>query len=178
MHRVPVALARVRTIISAYPLGRSQHRCRVDGLVGRDHHEGLAIGLTGRGQYVLGSEDVRLDSLGGEGLHQRNVLVRRRVIRHVRRGLVKDALHPCRVANVGDYNLHLAIAEHAGQLALQVEQARLIEVERDQLRCAEAKALAAELRSDRPRRPGDQHRVSFEVSFDQRRVDADRVATQ
>ena len=86
----------------AQTLGAAHDVRRVDSLVCRELDEPLHAVLSGGGQQVLGAKDVVLDGLGGADLHQRHMLVRRRVKDDGRLIGVEHLVQTCFIADGAD----------------------------------------------------------------------------
>lgn len=86
----------------AQTLGAAHDVRRVDSLVCRELDEPLHAVLGGGGQQVLGAKDVVLDGLGGADLHQRHMLVRRRVKDDGRLIGVEHLVQSCFIADGAD----------------------------------------------------------------------------
>ena len=160
-------------------LGAAHDAGGVDGLVGGQLHEPLHPVLAGAHQQVLGAQHVVLDRLGGADLHQRHMLVGRRVEHH--RGVVglKHLVQPLFVPDGADEHGHRDIAAVLLlQFHLQLVGAVLVDVKDEQLARVEAHHLPAQLRADGAAAARHQHRFAGEVAGDLLHVQRHLVAGQ
>ena len=160
-------------------LGAAHDAGGVDGLVGGQLHEPLHLVLAGAHQQVLGAQHVVLDRLGGADLHQRHMLVGRRVEHH--RGVVglKHLVQPLFVPDGADEHGHRDIAAILLlQFHLQLVGAVLVDVKDEQLAGLEPHDLPAQLRADGAAAARHQHRFAGEVAGDLLHVQRHLVAGQ
>ena len=156
----------------------SHHGLRVRGLVGRDEHEPLRpeldrhVGDDARAERVVAH---RLDRVR---LHQRDVLVRRRVEHDTRAVLVEDLAHLDDVLDVTHHGCRCSEPTVADELALDLEERRLGVVHEHELRGLEARDLAAQLGPDRASGARDEDDLVLEVVRDRGDVDVDRLAAE
>ena len=121
--------------------------------------------LGGGGQQVLGAKDVVLDGLGGADLHQRHMLMRRRVKDH--RGVVgfKHLVQPLFVPDGAHQHGHGDVpAILLLELHLELVGTVLIDIKDEQLARVEFHHLAAELTADGTAAARDQHGLAREVA--------------
>ena len=85
-----------------YPLGRAHHVCRVGGLVSRNQDEELDTVPLRRLRDCSSSGDVVFDGFARVGLHQGNVLMRRRVKDDFGTMLREHRVHSARVCDVAN----------------------------------------------------------------------------
>ena len=122
--------------------------------------------------------DVVADRLERVRLHQRHVLVRRRVEDDARPVALEDLCQLRPVADVGedgDAGRELPLVH---ELALDLEERRLALVERISRAGFARRDLAAELRADRAAGARDQHGLALEIRRDRLEVDLDRLAAE
>ena len=123
--KAPTASARAasRTIISAIRLVAPMTLVGCHGLVGRDQHEALDARRRARVRRASRVPTTLLaDRLGRMRLHQRHVLVRRRV-EHDRRAMRReDPIEPAAVPDVGDHRGHVDGREGLAQCALRMSK--------------------------------------------------------
>ena len=111
-------------------------------------------------------------------LHQRHVLVRRRVEDDVGPVALEDLAQPAAVAHVGEHRDAGAEAALVDELALDVEERALGLVDHHDPRRLGARELAAELGADRAAGAGDEHGLVLDVRGDRFDVDLDRLAAE
>src|SRR3954468_14301890 len=129
------------------PLRPPHPRRRLAGLVGRDEHDPRDARLARHARHQARRERVVAHRLDRVELHQRDVLVRRRVEDDRRSVLGEDLAHPLAL---------LAVSEHRGEhgrmdvavvleLALDAEEVLLGVVDQDEPPRCDARDLAAQL---------------------------------
>ena len=127
------------------PLGHAHDGHGVHGLVGRNQHEPLHLPFLRGASHDLGSEHVVLDRLERMLLHQRHVLVRRRVVHDFRRVRVQDFFHLPPVEDVADDWDDSQVLVPTAQLQLGEVEAALGPVEQDERLGLERGELARQL---------------------------------
>ena len=160
-------------------LGGAHHVGGVDRLVRGQLHVLLHAVFVRAERHVQRAAHVVLHGLGGAVLHQRHVLVRRRVEHHVRPILREHRLQPLPVADGADQ--HLGVQRAAVLLAQLVEQlvgVVLVDVEYDQPLRGEARDLAAQLGADGAAAARHQHRAVGQVAADRVHVQLHLVAAE
>ena len=156
----------------------AHHRLRVHGLVGRDEHEPLRAELDRDVRDGTRAEGVVAHGLERVRLHQRHVLVRRRVEDDCGPVLVEDLAHLHLVAGVGEHRGGRVEDALVDELALDLEQPGLGVVDEHEPRRADARDLAAELGADRAAGARDEHDLAGQVAGDRVEVDLDRLAPE
>ena len=130
-------------------LGRAHDIGGIDRLIGGDHHKALHLIFFGKVHHVERAEDIVLDRLGRRNLHQRNMLMRRRVEHDLRMIFGKDAVHFRVVAHRRDQGNEIqAVAVLDIQLLLDVVGVILIDIHDDDLFGAVLSDLAHQLGAD------------------------------
>ena len=114
----------------------------------------------------------------GVRLHERDVLVRRRVEHRVRGETLEHVLHALTIADVGDHRHASDIRGEADQLVVGVEDGVFAVPEHDDAGGLEAGELAAEFTADRAARPGHQDRLAGGQFAHLRHVGDDRLPPQ
>ena len=135
-------------------LGRAEHRDRLDGLVGGDHHDGAGARLDRRVGDVHGAEHVGLDALGPVLLEIGHVLQRRGVEDHVGAKVAHHLAHALAVAHIGDHAVDLRVARQEGRVFENMMQRRFGAFEDQQIAGAERRPRGCRFpsRSSRRRR--------------------------
>ena len=159
-------------------LAAAHHVRRVDGLVGRDHHEALDAVADGVVGHHAGAVDVRPHRLAGVLLHQRHVLVGRRVEDDLGAPLAEDVVDPVGAPHVADDRDEVEVGEALLELQPEVVGGRLGVVQADQPADGETGQLAANLAADAPGGAGHQDGLVAEQGADLVEVDPDLVAAQ
>src|SRR5437773_4201733 len=111
-------------------------------------------------------------------LHQRHVLVRRRVIHDLRRVRVQHLFHLSRVENIADDRHDLELLVPTPKLQLGEVEAALGPVEQDERLRLESGELARQLRSDRAGRPRDENTPAVDLPVDLIEVQTDLLTTE
>lgn len=151
---------------------------RVDGLVRRDHDHLLDVVFDTLVRHVTRAGDVGQYGFAGVLLHQRHVLVGCRVEDHLRTVGAEGEVQTRDHANVADYGDELQIGEAILQLEADVVHRRLGVVEQHEFLDSERRQLAAQLRTDGPRRARNQDRLAAEVDDDLVHRDLDLFTSQ
>ena len=151
---------------------------RVHSLIRGDQDEALHAGV-GRGTGGLeGTHDVVLDRFVRAHLHERYVLVRRRMEDHVRLILLHHAADTVRVPAGADQGHEVQLRVLHEELLLDAVRVVLVDVEDDELLRLVARDLAAELRADRSATAGDEDGLPLDHAEDFFVVDLDRFPTE
>ena len=130
-------------------LGCAHHVRRVDGLIRRELHEALHAVRAGGFKQIARAEHVVFDGLGRAELHQRHMLVRRRVENDLRVIQVKDLVEAMLVANRADQRDNRAILAIAlAQIVHQLIRAVFVNLKDNQQLRLEPHDLAADFRTD------------------------------
>ena len=162
-----------------HALGRAHHVGRVDRLVGGNHDEALRPALTRHPRRMQGTQHVGTQGLDlVEFLHQRHVLVGRRMENYRRFVRLGDRLQPGRLAHVGRVVNALHLRMRRAKLLLQLVDRVFGHIHADQARNTKAGNLPAQLRADGTTSAGDEHglaRYHFRKTLD---VKLHWVATQ
>ena len=161
-----------QTLAGAHDVGR------VDRFVGRNQHKALAAVDHRRVCGFIGAEDVVLDRFARAVLHQRHVLVRRRVIDDLRVIGLEHLEHPAAVTYRTDQYHEVQIAVPVPELLLDVVCAVFVDVEENQLLRLVRGNLPAELAADRSAAAGNQDRLAVNERKDLAEIFADRIAAQ
>ena len=159
-------------------LGRAHDVGGIDRLVRGDQHESLAAVHHGRVGRLEGADGVVLDGLAGAVLHQRYMLVGRRVIDHLGTVGLEHVEHPAAVPNGADEGLQVQVGILLPQLQLDGVGVVFVDVEYDQLLRIVRRDLSAELRADGPAAAGHQDRLAVDEFKDIRHVRPDGLAAQ
>ena len=162
----------------AQPLGRAHDVGGIDGLVRRDQHEPLAAVHHGRVGGLVGADGVVLDGLAGAVLHQRHVLVGRRVVDDLGTVLVKHLEYPPTVAHRPDQRLQVQLRVLLPKLQLYVIGVVFVDIEYDQLPGMVRRDLTAQLGADGPAAAGDHHHLVVDELKDLVHVGPDGLAAQ
>jgi hypothetical protein len=154
------------------PLGRTHDARRVHRLVGRDQDE--AFGAAGQGGVGdrLGAEEVVGHRVRGVVLHQRHVLVRRRVEDGVGPEARQQASGLLGVDHVVEEGLALDVREAGAELAVDLEQRVLGSLHEEDLRRVERGADADDLRADGSAGAGHEDLLAGDGPGDDAPVDA------
>lgn len=148
-------------------LGAAHDAGGVDRLIGGQLHQPLHPMLAGAGEQIFGAEHVVFDRLGRADLHQRHMLMRRRMEHH--RGMVglKHFIQPLFIPDRADQHCYRHIpAILLLQLHLQVIRAVLIHVKDQQPFRGKTHHLTAQLTADAAAAACDQHRFARQVAGD------------
>ena len=146
-------------------LGAAHDAGGVHGLIGGKLHKALYTVLAGADQQVFGAQHVVLYRLGRAYLHQRNVLVRRRMEHH--RGVVgiKNLVQALFIPDRADQHRDRDIAAVLLlQFHLQLVSAVFVDIKNQQLAGFEAHDLTAQLTADGAAASRYQHRFAGKVA--------------
>ena len=159
-------------------LGRAHDRGRSDRLVGGDEDEMRRAVLDRGVDDVARATDVVRHRFDDVLLHERHMLVRRRVEDGERVEPLEDAVDPGFIADIGDDRGDLQVGEPAPQFDLGLEDLILGVVEDDQELRLERGDLPAELQADAAAGASDHDRASVGEDAHLREVGIDRSAAQ
>ncbi len=162
----------------AHALGGAHDVGRVDGLVGRHQDKPLDAVRGVRDGGLVGAEDVVLDGLLRVVLHQRHMLVGRRVEDDVGAVAREGARELVLVAHASDHDREVDRRILPGHLLAEGVRVVLVDVKHDQVLRGEPGDLAREFGPDAPRAARNQHRAARQVLLGGRGVQVHRVATQ
>lgn len=161
-----------QTFCTAHDVGR------VDGLVRRDHNHLLDVIFDTLVRHVARAGNVGQNGFAGILLHQRHVFVGCCVEDHLRTIGAEDEIQTRNHAYVADYGNELQIGVAILQLEADVVHRRLGVVEQHEFLDSERRQLAAQLRTDGPRRARNQDRLAAEVGDDLVHRDLDLFTSQ
>ena len=159
-------------------LGATHHIGGIHGLVGGNHHHLLHPVLNTFVGDIVRAEDVHEHGLAGVLLHQRHMLVGRRVEDHLRMVLPECEIETLDLPDVTDDRHKLQFGEFLLQLQTDMVHRGLRIVEQNQLLNPEARKLATKLRTDGAGRPRHHHHLAPEVLYDGVHRDGNLVTTQ
>ena len=162
----------------AQALGRAHDVRGVDGLVRRDEDKALRAEAIRRLRDVVRAEDVILDRLKRRRLHERHVLMRRRVAHEIRPVTVKDLHDALTVAHGADEHDQIQLRMRAPQLHLDVVGVILVDIENDEPFRPLCRRLTAELAADAAAAARDEHGLAGDVGRDLIEVDLHRLAAK
>ena len=148
------------------PLGAAHDIGRIDGLVGGDHHHALHAVFDTLVGHVARTGHVDQHRFARVLLHERHMLVGRRVEHHLRMVGAEDVVQPRRDADIADDGHEMEVGVLVLELETQVVQGSFGVVEENQPADPELHQLAAQFRTDRPGRTGHQHDLVLEVGDD------------
>ena len=161
----------------AQALGAAHDVRRVDSLVCRELDEPLHAVLGGGGQQVLGAKDVVLDGLGGADLHQRHMLVRRRVKDDGRMIGVEHIVQTCFIADGADEGDNRSFGTVlVFQFGFQLIGAVLVDVKNQQTAGLVAHDLTAKLAANGAAAARDENDLVMQVLGNLGIVQLDLVA--
>jgi hypothetical protein len=141
-----------------HALGRAHHVGRVDRLVGGNHDEALRPALTRHPRRMQGTQHVGAQGLDlVEFLHQRHVLVGRRMENYRRFVRLRNRLQPSQLTHVGGVIQALHLRMRRAKLLLQLVDCVLRHIDADQPCHPEARNLPAQFGTDGAARPGDKY---------------------
>ena len=138
-------------------LGRPHDGGGTHRLIGRDQHEMRHAMLDGGFHHVARAHDIIRHGLDDILLHERHVLVCRRVEDGERLVPAEDIREPSRVAHVGDDRDHREFGKVPPKFAIDLEDLVLRVVDEDQEGGGERADLATELTADRSAGTRDEH---------------------
>ncbi|GJE45244.1 hypothetical protein AEGHOMDF_4438 [Methylobacterium soli] len=159
-------------------LGDAELRHRLDGLVGRDHHQRARARRDGRVRDVDRAEDVGLDALGPVALEIGHLLERRGVHHVIRPEPGKDRVQAVAVADIGERARHLGLGMGQGRLAQDPVQRRLGTLHHQDGARPEGDRAGADLRPDRAAAARDDDAGAGEEALQPRPVDRDGRAQE
>ena len=160
------------------PLRGTHDVRRVHGLIGGDQDEALHAGVGCGTGGLEGAHDVVLDRFVRAHLHERYVLMRRRMEDHVRLILLHHAADAVRVPAGADERHEVQLRVLHDKFLLDTVSIVLVNVEDDELLRLVACDLTAELGADRSATAGDEDRLPLNHAEDFFVVDLDRFTTE
>ena len=150
----------------------------VDRLVRADQHKPLGSVFHRRESRLVGSDHIVFDGLVGTCLHQRHMLVGRRVIDDLRPICIKYHLHPAAVPDRADQRYQVQIGVFLLQFLLDIVGVVLVNIKDNQLLGMMSGNLSAELTSDRAAPSGNQNSLSLNIGEDLVHIDLDGIPSQ
>ena len=159
-------------------LGRAHDVRRVHSLVRRDENKPLRAELVGRLRDIVCAEHVVLDRLKRRRLHERHVLVRRRMANEVRAVLGKHVHHALPVAHGADQHDQIQLRMRALQLHLNIICIVFVNIKNDELLRVLRRSLTAKLAADAAAAARDEHDLILDIPGDLVQIDPHRVAAQ
>src|SRR5690625_1470797 len=161
-----------------HALRGAHDRCRIDRLVRRHIHEALHVPLERQPRQVLHAADVVEHGLFGVILHQRYVLMGRRMEDNIRTITPEDMLERPEIPHVGDDRTPLHIGEETRCLTVDLVNAVLAAAQQQELLWMESGDLPDELGPDRSARAGHQDRPTLDIIGDVVGVETDGLTAQ
>ena len=153
------------------PLGQTQHRHRLDRLVGRDHHHRPGARRQCRIGDIHRAENVGFDAFAPVAFEDRNVLERGGVKDDIRLEFVHQPQDALAIADIRhpplDHGAGLVRRKRFGD---RIER-RLRILDHQQPRSAERHDAVANLRTDRTAAAGDDDRLVLHQRFETRIID-------
>ena len=162
----------------AQALGRAHDIGRIDRFIRADQHEALAAVADGGVGGFIGADRVVLDRLARAVLHQRHMLVRRRVVHDLRPELLKDTEDLPAVAHRADNRPDIQLGVLLPQFQLDIIGVVFIDVKNDELPGLVLRDLPAKLGADAAAAARDQDNLSLDVLEDLVHVRTDRIAAE
>ena len=144
----------------------------IDGLIRGNLHKRFHAEFGGAARHVQRPENVVFYGLVRAGLHQGNMLVRRRVKDDLRAIAVEQIMHLSLVAHAADQNKQIKGGVFSLQLLFYIVGVVFVNVENNQPFGVMAGNLAAELASDRAAPARHEHGFIFDISHNLVEVDA------
>ncbi|MNV77802.1 hypothetical protein D3C71_1712560 [compost metagenome] len=129
-------------------------------------------------RHRLGGQDVVAHRFTQLALQHRHLLVGGGMEDRIDAGQRQRMADHRRVAAIAEHRLYFQVGEAAGELGLDGQQQQLAHFQQHDAPGPMARALAAQLRTDRATGAGDQHRAPTQPTADQRPVRQDRLAPQ
>ena len=162
----------------AQTLGGAHNVGRIDSLVCGDLHENIRAILVRTAGNVQSAEHVVLDGLVRACLHERNVLMRRRIEYDLRPVLCKDVLHFAAVTNAADEDKQIEARYIAQQFLLNIVCVVLVDIEDDELFGFMGRDLTAELAPDGAASARHQHHTPLDGLQDLPQIDFHLLAAE
>ena len=163
----------------AESLGSAHEVGGIHSLIRGDHDKLLDAELFRRPHHMVRAENVVLDGLLRAFLHQRNVLVGRRVEHDVRPIHLKQAVNFFLISYGGDLHPQVQpVAPYTPQLLLDIISVVLVNIQNDELLGLIFGDLAAKLAADRTATAGHQHGLPLQEIPQDRRIQLHRLSAK
>lgn len=159
-------------------LGGTHDVGRIDGFIRGDLHKDIRAILVRTTGNVQSAEHVILNGFIGACLHERNVLVCRRIEHDLRPVLCKDVLHFAAVTNAADEDKQIEARYIAQQFLLNIVCVVLVDIEDDELFGFMGRDLTAELAPDGAASARHQHHTPLNGLQDLPQIDFHLLAAE